>query len=955
MYFCKERIKKCNLKIQYIMNIPRYLFAFCLGLLTTCILYANSKPYVTNFARDKYHAANKNWAVGQDERGIMYFGNDLGLLESDGMSWKLYPMPNIPIVRSLAVESHQTIYTGGDGELGRWDRLQSGELKYTSLNGLITNGKVQDEAFWRVWIDQSHVYFQSFSNLYIYDHKTMQRLSLPQGLMFLQRVRDEYWIQEMYGSLYQLKNGRLQKAENSDFLNGLLARVILPYRDNEYLIGTDSGQLYIYNGKEYRLWNKNLSQVLSGTELNCGIYCSKRDTYYLGTQLSGIYEVNTQGQIINHYYANNALPNNTVLSLFKDSYNNIWAAMDRGVSYLRYTDGLSYCLTLSNNTKSVYTAAFWKGNLLVGTNQGIYYAPAKDMQNQEFLSSLKLIEGTQGQVWDFHEVDNKMFCCHNNGLLEIGADLSFQSMYRFNTGVFQFVDDVINGTPLQIIVGYNKLYIVNKKTGQINTMDQITDLIRHAAIDHLGNIWLETLNRGVYKCRLNEEMNAFRYFIYYGNENDKQLPTRLKLFKISGRILFLGDNRFYTYSEDTDNLQPNAQLNNCFSNIDNLKRLIPINSEEGWAITSSSVYRFLYDGYIAYIKEAYQIGTEHATFNTDAENISILNDSLSLICLDAGFILHDSHQSQSQPMQPEAPNLEFIHAGNDYVSLQQPLELPFKNNTVSVGFSVNGAFARNLLPEYRLEGLDSTWNQPSTQNQISYARLPQGNYTLHLRTSDGLGNYSAESTISFRILSPWYHTIWWYGVCCILAACISFLIFWFTKRRMQAKHQQRLQLQEAEYLQKLNEQLQNEIEEKNAELFTQTSFIIHKNELMLKLKEMVDEICSKNTQKSLVPLYLKLNNLLTSNLNTEDDWKMFLIKFEQKHHNFFKTLKECYPQLTTNDLRLCACLKLNMDTKDIASLMNLSIRAIENNRYRLRKKLDLKPAQNLNDFFLSIE
>ena len=124
---------------------------------------------------------------------------------------------------------------------------------------------------------------------------------------------------------------------------------------------------------------------------------------------------------------------------------------------------------------------------------------------------------------------------------------------------------------------------------------------------------------------------------------------------------------------------------------------------------------------------------------------------------------------------------------------------------------------------------------------------------------------------------------------------------------------------------------------------------------MLKLKEMVDEICSKNTQKSLVPLYLKLNNLLTSNLNTEDDWKMFLIKFEQKHHNFFKTLKECYPQLTTNDLRLCACLKLNMDTKDIASLMNLSIRAIENNRYRLRKKLDLKPAQNLNDFFLSIE
>jgi DNA-binding CsgD family transcriptional regulator len=62
-----------------------------------------------------------------------------------------------------------------------------------------------------------------------------------------------------------------------------------------------------------------------------------------------------------------------------------------------------------------------------------------------------------------------------------------------------------------------------------------------------------------------------------------------------------------------------------------------------------------------------------------------------------------------------------------------------------------------------------------------------------------------------------------------------------------------------------------------------------------------------------------------------------------------------HPQLTNNDLRLCACLRLNMETKDIASLMNLSVRAVENNRYRLRKKLDLKPTQNLNEYFLNID
>jgi FixJ family two-component response regulator len=69
-------------------------------------------------------------------------------------------------------------------------------------------------------------------------------------------------------------------------------------------------------------------------------------------------------------------------------------------------------------------------------------------------------------------------------------------------------------------------------------------------------------------------------------------------------------------------------------------------------------------------------------------------------------------------------------------------------------------------------------------------------------------------------------------------------------------------------------------------------------------------------------------------MDTEDDWNKFLIRFEEKHKNFFKKLKMLYPQLTNNDLRLCACLKLGLESKDIASLMNISVRAVENNRYR---------------------
>ena len=119
------------------MDIRKHLLVTFACLFTCIPIIANQKPYVFNLSRDKYHAANKNWSIGQDEKGIMYFGNSIGLLASDGMEWKLFQTPNADLVRAIAVADHQTIYSGGSEDLGRWDRDQSGELKYTSLKSMI--------------------------------------------------------------------------------------------------------------------------------------------------------------------------------------------------------------------------------------------------------------------------------------------------------------------------------------------------------------------------------------------------------------------------------------------------------------------------------------------------------------------------------------------------------------------------------------------------------------------------------------------------------------------------------------------------------------------------------------------------------------------------------------------------------------------------------------------------
>ena len=174
-------------------------------------------------------------------------------------------------------------------------------------------------------------------------------------------------------------------------------------------------------------------------------------------------------------------------------------------------------------------------------------------------------------------------------------------------------------------------------------------------------------------------------------------------------------------------------------------------------------------------------------------------------------------------------------------------------------------------------------------------------------------------------------------------------------RRYRNNHLKRLRIIQEEQLMKVNQDLQKELEKKNEELFTQTSFIIQKNEQILKVKNEIDGFYKIYTDNKLFkPLFLKINKLLDEKMDIEEDWKMFLINFEQKHTGFFKHMKHIEPDLTSNDLKLCACLKLNLSSKDISALMNISIRGVENSRYRLRKKLNIPPNQNLNDYFLAI-
>ena len=156
------------------------------------------------------------------------------------------------------------------------------------------------------------------------------------------------------------------------------------------------------------------------------------------------------------------------------------------------------------------------------------------------------------------------------------------------------------------------------------------------------------------------------------------------------------------------------------------------------------------------------------------------------------------------------------------------------------------------------------------------------------------------------------------------------------------------QLENQQEIMKLrNDRLRNELESKNRELATTAMSLINKNELLLGIKHDLMQMGDKASRDEVI-------KLVNNNLNNNSDWEFFKEAFNNADKDFLNKMKSKHPELTANDLKFCAFLRLNLSSKEIAPLLNISVRSVEIKRYRLRKKMNLAHSENLIDYILEI-
>ena len=931
-------------------------------------------PLVQQYTKSDYKAGNQNWSVATGKNGIMYIANADGLLVFDGQYWTLHPLPNKSTVRSVAIDSTGRIYTGGLGEFGYWEDAGYEQMRYQSISQLLDKEQQTNDEVWKIIVDGDRVLFQTFSTIYIYEDNSLRPVTGGgQPFLFLHQVRGRIFIELIPSGLHELTGDKLVPLKDKDVLQGANILTMLPFGINEVLIGTAKSGLYLMDSMaSIRKWDNAADDVLRAAQLNNGL--KVMDRYYaFGTILQGVVVIDEGGHIVQHVHKGNGMQNNTVLGMHLDHQRNIWAGLDNGVDRIEINAPLYYYADNTGSIGTVYAARIFGGNIYLGTNQGLFYSPwAVGEGYRPF--SFSLIPGSQGQVWDLSVVNGELLCGHNDGTFKVVGD----RLVKLSSVTGGWTIGRVAGRPNTLLQGTYTGLVVFERTAQgwqfLNRVDGYNDPARFILPVSAADVWASGY-KGLRRLALDAPLRRATEVRTYDTASGLPPGTFVNVLELADNPVFATDSGFYRHDEITDRFYPYHQLNGQLGSFAFSNRVIQADSNRYWFINRARI-ALVYFGPRGDVQvDSTRFAALNGRMMKFYESINRVRNNLYLISLDDGFAIYQAADSVA-PGEPHLPPPLIRSMSNITDSLSDKWyaigthpEIPYQHNNVRIGYALPWYSATPVQYQFYLEGYSRTWSEWSEAAQKEFTNLKRGSYTFKVRARTAEGTVSDTAALQFTIMPPWWLS-WGAWIGYVLLFAIVLIAGRGCYRRKIRKHRELIQANMAKKQRDLlakeaeeneqrlvklkNEQLERELASKNRELANTTMSIVYKNELLNNVHDELLQLHDNEGRKLSNEQLRKINKIIEDARSDERDWHVFEKSFNEAHENFFKKLKAEYPKLVPNDMKLCAYLRMNMSSKEIASLLNITTRGVEIRRYRLRKKLNLTPDKNLTEFLMEV-
>lgn len=926
---------------------------------------------VTNYTRHNYKAGNQNWNIQQHDNGWIYSANNKGLLEFDGVEWNTYPIHNAK-TRAVKTGHDGRIYIGGMEQFGYFIPNHLGGLEYICLSDSLSPN-VNIGVIWNILLDKDRVYFQSDRRFFYVENDVVNKIDYTSEIYTSLIFQNKLYIVSDEG--LSVLSGTAFKRVSDSSATGATVRIggLLPYGDSLLVVTRDNG-LFIHDGTSFQKYPTIAEEFCRKNRIFCAAV--QDSLLALGSIQGGVCLLNLETNEMEVISTENGLQNKTVLSMMFDKAGNLWLGLDNGIDCIHLNARLASLYGGKPVIGSGYASCSYQGKFYFATNQGLYCSTPPEQLNQR--NPIEFVPGTGGQMWSLHQYDDKLFCCSDNGIFIIDGD---RMKHLDNPkGVWGMVS--IDARKDVLIAGtYSGLYLLAKKGTNWRVESHIVGFSRSCKDMLLENstniLWVGNKENGVSRLTLSDDLRKIEKIKDYNNINFPR-GYDVCLLRVGDELTIASHYGLWHYDQSRDRLEAYTWLEQLlegkaaytYIKIDSLQNI--------WYVVDGTLKVLHYDSakrkYHRVNNELFLKGALIENF----EDVHLYKANQAIVGTEEGFSLikMDSSQTQLAPLTLQIRKVyltglrDSLIYGRSYLYDTTPVVIPYSRNSIRIKYSVNNYNkARTVLYSYQLSvgGEKEAWSEFSENNVKEFTGLREGEYIFSVKLLTDGDQEPVIASFSFEILPPWYRTWWSYMLYALL---ITFMIVYVCHRiavgRKRLLMQKELELyrQQQEFKKESDlkdrkidslkeENLQAELRHKSEELIRSTLNIVRKNEMLMDIKKEVLGISHSISEENLVSLRRKTLRLLgqiDTNIEHDNDLQAFQSTFDSVHHDFFKKLEAAYPDLNNKEKLLCAYIKMNLLSKEIAPLMNISLRGVEISRYRLRKKLKLSEGDNLAEF-----
>jgi len=762
---------------------------------------------IRNYPPDVYDGGAQNWALLQDQRGVIYVGSTSSLLEYDGVTWRKIFTPTRTTIRSLAADASGRIYVGAVGDLGYLETDASGDSTFVSMVDKLPADVRVFEDVWRTFATPDGVFFQTQIGLFRWANGTM-KVWKPTGRIFnrAQLANNTIYLGQTGGVLMALRGEELVPVPGAERLGDEAYPIVIRYDDTHLLMGTRADGLFLYDGAAMTPFHTDVDAYLKSRNLYRG-FALPNGSFAFTTTSAGMVILDRDGHQLEMIDEAAGLQAPSVYYVLPDREGGLWLALGVGLARVEAQSPLS----LFGPTEGLRSAGGdvlrFNGRLYIAHGQGVQYlAPASGSS----LPHIVTVPGVQNQCWAFMQFNDpagrppQLLLSASDGLYRIDGERALPIVTSSNRSFGAFVTHQSRIDPYRVWVGLaDGLASVRWTNGKWINEGRVTairDQVRSLQQAPDGSLWAGTQSSGLLIVRgadvVGEHRPAEPTIERYGVEQglapggSAVIKVDDKLFvSVAGKIVvldpstrrFVTDKTFEVVERDTTTdlvfftQGPDGRI---FVTSGRQAAVLTRQAGGAYAVDKQLFSRFALDNNGAFYPEkdgVLWIGTggKLARFDTNR----FVRSTAKYAALIRRITVN-----QADPLSPQVADRQ----------------LPATSRSVRFEFAAPSYLnERSTQYQSRLDGLDADWSTWSSESRRDYTNLGAGTYRFRVRARNELSQVSDEGLYGFTILPPWYRTWWAYLIYLGLAGMAIVAVDRLQRRRVVGRERQRAEFAEA--------------------------------------------------------------------------------------------------------------------------------------------------------------